>query len=329
MPERTRIVSTHVLHPRARAMLDGVGDLVVASALDTDTLTRECRDADVVIVRAPMPPEVFAAQRRLKIAVRHGAGLDWIPMEAATEAGVLVANVPGVNARTVAEHVLFGAMAVLRRFRVIDRDLRQHGWPAGREHSVHTSELAGKTIGVIGMGNIGRNVATIARDGFGLTVVATSRNAGSLLAGIAFRTLDELMAESDIVAICCPLTPETRGMIDARRIALMKPAAVIVNVARGPIIDDDALIAALRDNRIGGAALDVFATQPLPLEHPYFGFDNVVVTPHMAGITEESMMRMGVGAVEETLRVLAGELPVNLRNPEVVERYRQRFAPAA
>ncbi|MCV3240776.1 hydroxyacid dehydrogenase [Mesorhizobium sp. ZC-5] len=329
MPERTRIVSTHVLHPRARAMLDGVGDLVVASALDTDTLTRECRDADVVIVRAPMPPEVFAAQRRLKMAVRHGAGLDWIPMEAATEAGVLVANVPGVNARTVAEHVLFGAMAVLRRFRVIDRDLRQRGWLAGREHSVHTSELSGKTIGVIGMGNIGRNVATIARDGFGLTVVATSRNAGSLLAGIAFRTLDELMAESDIVAICCPLTPETRGMIDARRIALMKPAAVIVNVARGPIIDDDALIAALRDNRIGGAALDVFATQPLPLEHPYFGFDNVVVTPHMAGITEESMMRMGVGAVEETLRVLAGELPVNLRNPEVVERYRQRFAPAA
>jgi D-3-phosphoglycerate dehydrogenase len=115
-------------------------------------------------------------------------------------------------------------------------------------------------------------------------------------------------------------------MIDARRIALMKPAAVIVNVARGPTIDDDALIAALRENRIGGAALDVFATQPLPPEHPYFSFDNVVVTPHMAGITEESMLRMGVGAVEETLRVLAGELPVNLRNPEVVERYRQRFA---
>ena len=329
MPERTRIVSTHVLHPRAQSMLDGAGDLVVATALDTDTLVRECRDADVVIVRAPMPPELFAAQRRLKMTVRHGAGLDWIPMEAATEAGVLVANVPGVNARTVAEHVLFGAMAVLRRFRVIDRDLRRHGWLAGREHSVHTSELAGKTIGVIGMGNIGRNVATIARDGFGLTVVATSRSASSLPAGIDFRTLDELMAESDIVAICCPLTPETRGMIDARRIALMKPAAVIVNVARGPIIDDDALIAALRANRIGGAALDVFATQPLPLEHPYFSFDNVVVTPHMAGITEESMMRMGVGAVEETLRVLAGELPVNLRNPEVVERYRQRFATAA
>ncbi len=325
MPDQPKILSTHALHPDAEAMLAGAGRLVVASALDTATLAQEAQDADIVIVRAPLPPELFAVQRRLKMAVRHGAGLDWIPMEAATEAGVLVANVPGVNARTVAEHVLFGAMAVLRRFRIIDRDLRQHGWLAGREHSVHTSELAGKTIGIIGMGNIGRNVAAIGKDGFGLTVVANTRDARSLPAGIQFRTLDDLVSESDVIAICCPLTPETRGMIDARRIALMKPGAVIVNVARGPIIDDDALIAALRDQKIGGAALDVFATQPLPPDHPYFGFDNVVITPHMAGITEESMMRMGTGAAAETLRVLAGELPINLRNPEVVERYRERF----
>ena len=105
----------------------------------------------------------------------------------------------------------------------------------------------------------------------------------------------------------------------------MKPGALLVNVSRGPVVDDAALIEALRDGRIGGAALDVFATQPLPADHPYFGFDNVIVTPHMAGITEESMMRMGVGAAEEAVRVLAGELPVNLRNPEVVEHYRRRF----
>jgi D-3-phosphoglycerate dehydrogenase / 2-oxoglutarate reductase len=329
MPDRPKILSTHVLHSGAEAMLAGASELVVASALDAATLTRECRDADVVIVRAPLPPELFAAQDRLRMAVRHGAGLDWIPMEAATEAGVLVANVPGVNSRTVAEHVLFGAMAVLRRFRIIDRDLRQQGWLAGREHSVHTNELAGKTIGIIGMGNIGRNVAAIARDGYGLTVIANSRDAHSVPEGVPFRTLEGLMAESDIIAICCPLTPETRGMINARRIALMKSKAVIVNVARGPIIDDDALVAALRDRRIGGAALDVFAAQPLPPDHPYFGFDNVVVTPHMAGITEESMMRMGRGAAVEALRVLAGELPFNLRNPEVVERYRQRFPAVA
>ena len=137
--------------------------------------------------------------------------------------------------------------------------------------------------------------------------------------------LPRLLSEADVLVLCCPLTPQTRGMIDAGRLKLMKPGSLIVNVARGPVIDDEALIAALREERIGGAALDVFATQPLVPDHPYFGFDNVLITPHMAGITEESMMRMGVGAADEVLRVLAGELPVNLRNPEAVQLYRKRF----
>jgi D-3-phosphoglycerate dehydrogenase len=113
--------------------------------------------------------------------------------------------------------------------------------------------------------------------------------------------------------------------MNAARIARMKRGALLINVSRGPVVDDAALIAALREGRLGGAALDVFSTQPLPPDHPYFSLDNVIVTPHMAGITEESMMRMGTGAAGEALRVLAGELPVNLRNPAVVERYRQRF----
>ena len=319
------IYSTHELHPRATDLLTGAGELKVASALDAATLIGESEEADVVIVRAPLPAEVFQRASRLRAALRHGAGLDWIPIEAATAAGVLVANTPGVNAATVAEHVLFGAMAVLRRFRSVDQDLRQSGWNAGRAHSVKAHELGGKVLGIIGMGNIGRHVARIARDGFGLTVLASTRTAASLPQGVEAHALDDLVARSDIIAICCPLTDETRGMFDARRIALMKADAVLVNVARGAIIVDDALIEALQAGRIGGAALDVFSEQPLPADHPYFGFDNVVITPHMAGITEESMMRMGVGAAEEALRVLAGDLPVNLRNPEAVERYRERF----
>lgn len=319
------IYSTHHLHPRVTEVLSAAGDLVVASALDAATLTHEGSEADVVIVRAPIPPALFAEQKRLRMTVRHGAGLDWIPMAEATAAGVLVANVPGVNASTVAEHVLFGAMLVLRRFRTIDRELRNGGWNAGRRHADVSNELGGKTIGIIGMGNIGKRVARIARDGFGLDVVANTRDARNLPAGIPYRTVDELVAESDIIAICCPLTPETRGLINAARIALMKLTAVLVNVARGAIIDDDALVAALREGRIGGAALDVFVEQPLPLDHPYYSFDNVVVTPHMAGITEESMERMGTGAAEETLRVLRGDLPVELRNPEAVAAYRARF----
>lgn len=319
------IYSTHHLHPRAAEMLSGLGTLKIASALDAETLTREGSAADVVIVRAPIPPALFDGAKNLRAAIRHGAGLDMIPVDAATKAGVLVANVPGVNARSVAEHVFFAAMALLRRFRIMDQDLRSKGWLAGRKHADLNHELAGKTIGIIGFGNVGREVMRIARDGFGLTVIVNSRSAKSVPDDARFVSVDELVAEADIIVLSCPLTDETTGMISAARIRRMKPNAVIVNVSRGPVIEDAALIAALKEKRIGGAALDVFVTQPLPPDHPYFGFDNVIVTPHMAGITEESMMRMGTGAAEEAARVLANELPVNLRNPEVLPAYRRRF----
>ncbi|WP_027037787.1 hydroxyacid dehydrogenase [Mesorhizobium ciceri] len=320
-----RILTTHPLHPRASAMLSGAGELVVASAIDPATLAAEAKDADIVIVRAPLPPQLFDGAKLLRAAIRHGAGLDMIPMEAAAAAGVLVANVPAVNARSVAEHVMFAALALLRNFRAVDRDLRTKGWLAGREHANSNIELAGKTIGIVGLGAVGQAVGHIAAHGFDLKVVATTRSMQPAPDKVGFLSIDALVEQSDIIVLCCPLTPETRGLINRERIARMKPHALLINVSRGPVIDDDALIEALQKRRIGGAALDVFATQPLPSNHPYFGFDNVIITPHMAGITEESMMRMGVGAAGEALLVLAGKLPVNLRNPEVVDHYRRRF----
>ncbi|NEK20265.1 hydroxyacid dehydrogenase [Rhizobium leguminosarum] len=318
------IFSTHPLHPAARSMLEAAGDLRVASAPDPETLLREGRGAGIVVVRAPIPPAFFEDAPALRAAIRHGAGLDMVPLDAATRAGVLVANVPGANASTVAEHVFLVTLALLRRFRLMDRELRQSGWAAGRTQSDTAVDLAGRTMGIVGMGNVGKAIFQIAKFGFGLEVVATSRSQ-SVPDGARFLTIDELVATADIVVLCCPLTPETTGLLNAGRIGRMKPAAILVNVSRGPVIDDAALIEALRDGRIGGAALDVFATQPLPLDHPYFGFDNVIVTPHLAGLTEESMMRMGTGAASEALRVIKGDLPVNLRNPEVVEHYRRRF----
>ncbi|TIT30385.1 MAG: hydroxyacid dehydrogenase, partial [Mesorhizobium sp.] len=316
-----RILSTHPLHPRASAMLAGAGRLVVASALDGRTLAAEAKDADIVIVRAPLPAELFDGAAKLRAAIRHGAGLDMIPVEAATAAGVLVANVPAVNARSVAEHVMFVTLALLRRFRMVDRDLRAKGWLAGRDHANANTELAGKTIGIVGLGAVGQAVGHIAAHGFDLNVVATTRSMRPAPDKVGFLSIDALVEQSDIVVLCCPLTPETRGLISRERISRMKPNALLINVSRGPVVDDDALIEALRKGSIGGAALDVFATQPLPPNHPYFGFDNVIVTPHMAGITEESMMRMGVGAAGEALQVLANKLPVNLRNPEVTAHY--------
>lgn len=310
-------------------MLEKLGSLRFASAPDPDTLLREATGAEILIVRAPLPPLLFERTPKLRAAIRHGAGLDMIPMAAANKAGVIVANVPGVNARSVAEYVFFAAMALLRRFRVLDRELRSEGWAVARRQADLTRELDGLTLGVVGFGNIGRKVCEIGMNGFGLGVLINSRSRRAAPAGARFVELDELAAQSNIIALCCPLTDETRGLVDARLLGLMKPDALVINPSRGPVIDDDAMISALRENRIGGAALDVFAEQPLPADHPYFGFDNVIVTPHMSGITEGSMRRMGVGAAEETARVLAGELPVNFCNPEVLDAYRKRFPEAA
>jgi D-3-phosphoglycerate dehydrogenase len=320
------IFSTHPLHSDAEAMLQGAGTLRVASAPTADAILSEGRDADIVIVRAPIPPAYFEGMKGLRAAIRHGAGLDMIPYDVATAAGVLIANVPGANARTVAEHVIMVSLSLLRGFRKVDGDLRSHGWEAGRAHANRARELSGKTIGIIGMGNVGHEIFRIAHHGFGLTVIANSRNPASLPEAALFASVDQLVEQADIVVLCCPLTSETKGMMSTARIRRMKPDAILINVSRGAVVDDAGLIEALRHGAIGGAALDVFTSQPLSPDHPYFRFDNVILTPHMAGITEESMMRMGTGAAAEAIRVLEGGLPVNLRNPEAVEHYRLRFA---
>ena len=319
------IFSTHRLHPDAEVMLKAAGDLRVASAPDPETLLREGEGAEIVIVRAPIPPAFFENVPALRAVVRHGAGLDMIPYDAATAAGVLIANVPAVNAPTVAEHVFMVTLALLRQFRPMDRDLRNMGWSAGRAHCDRALDLAGRIMGVIGMGNVGKAVFRIAKYGFQLEIVANSRSPESLPNGVRFLSVDDLVSTADIVVLCCPLTPETTGLLSRERIARMKQGAILVNVSRGPVVDDGALIEALEMGRIGGAALDVFSTQPLAPEHPYFRQDNVIVTPHVAGITEQSMMHMGVGAAAEAIRVMQGGLPANLRNPEVVEHYRRRF----
>ena len=322
MPE---IFSTHNLHPDAVAMLERLGTLTFATRPDLDTLLREGTGAEIVIVRAPLPPQLFEQAENLRAAIRHGAGLDMIPMQAANAAGVLVANTPGVNARTVAEFVFFAAMALLRRFRITDRELRSEGWAVARRQADLTRDLQGLTLGVVGLGNIGRRVCEIGHHGFGLDVLVHTRTRKDMPAGARFVEIDELASQADVIALCCPLTDETRGLVNARLLGLMKRDALVINISRGPVVDEEAMIAALAGGHIGGAALDVFTTQPLPADHPYFGFDNVIITPHMSGITEGSMRRMGIGAAEETARVLAGELPLNFCNPEVLDAYRRRF----
>jgi D-3-phosphoglycerate dehydrogenase len=172
-------------------------------------------------------------------------------------------------------------------------------------------------VGIVGVGHIGARVAAICHHGLGMRVLGNQRRLDRLPAIVEAAALDRIFTDSDFIALCCPLTPDTRHLADARRIGLMKPTAVLVNVARGPVVDQAALVAALRERRIGGAGLDVFEQQPLAPGDPLFALDNVVLTPHLAGLSAESMRRMSVIAAEDALRILAGEKPVNFFNPEV------------
>lgn len=317
------IFSTHPLHPEVTARLQTAGDYVVASSPTAAAIMAEGIAAEVLIVRANIPPAYFAAPN-LRAAVRHGAGLDMIPMQAAADAGVLVANVPGVNAATVAEHAIFAAIALRRQFRAMDAALRTKGWAAGRAYGEQGRELGGATLGILGFGNIGRALAGLAQ-AFGMKTIAHTRRLCDLPAGVTGVSADDLARQADVLVLCCPLTEHTRGILSAARIASLRPGAVVINVARGPVIDTDALVAALQSRRIS-AALDVFDTQPLPADSPLFALENVLLTPHIAGTTEESMWRMGMGAADETLRILAGNLPLNFCNPEVEAPYRKRFS---
>lgn len=319
------IFSTHNLHPDVTRDLTALGDYRVASAPTPRAIDKECAGADIIVVRAKIAPEIIERETGLMACVRHGAGLDMIPVDVATKAGVLVANVPGANATTVAEHAIWSALALLRKYPAVNTDLRGSGWEAGRAHSDHGRELSGRCVGIFGVGNVGKSVARIAQNGFGCKVIAVTRSPANLPQGIEAVPFDALMAQSDVLVLSCPLTEQTRGIISAEALAMMKPGAILINVSRGPVTDEAALIAALSSGHLGGAAVDVFSTQPLPALHPFFSLPNVVLTPHMAGITEESMLRMGQGVVAETRRILAGEKPKNFCNPDVWDTYRKRF----
>jgi len=295
-------------------------DVVTASEPSQATLRKEIGDADAIIVRANLPADIFEHGKRVRACVRHGAGLDMIPVEAASAHGIPVANVPAVNANAVAEYVVAQMLLGARRLQRIDSVHRSESWAAARKLADEATELRGRNAGIIGVGAIGMRVAEILHHGFGMRVLGYQRRLNALPAFVTGIELDELLRSADYVVLACPLTPETRGLLDARRIGLLKKNAFIVNVSRGAVLDEPVLVAALRERRIGGVALDVYATQPLPRDSELLRLDNAILSPHLAGITAESMQAMSRIASEETLRILAGDKPVNFCNPEAWEK---------
>lgn len=317
---RPKVLLTNPSVPTGENIIREVADLVLAPDQKPDTLRAMIGDCDVLVVRTKLPDDLFERPNRLKGVVRHGAGVDLIPMESATKLGIPVANVPGVNAQTVAEHVITTMLMLARATHRMDALVRTKGWDTARVISDGGVELAGKTVGIVGVGAIGKIVMRICHHGFGMKVIGHQRTLGNLPKEVTGVSLDELFKESDFIVLACPLTPETKGLASRARIASMRSNAVLVNVARGPVVDEGAITEALVHRRIRGAALDVFDKQPLTADHRLMTLDNVVLTPHQAGLTVEAVERMSEGAAQETVRLLRGEKPINLVNPEVWDR---------
>jgi D-3-phosphoglycerate dehydrogenase len=274
--------------------------------------------ADAVIVRLfPITDDDLASAPRLKVIAKHGVGVDTIDVASATRRGIPVVFTPTANSNAVAEHTMALLLALARHVQPAANAMQ-----AGRFHErtkFAGVELAGRTLGVLGLGRVGRRVAEIAKGGFGMRVIGYDPFVfASSLGGLAEiePSLETLLAAADFLTLHLPLTTETRHLIDAPRLQLLKPACRIVNTSRGEIIDEPALAQALRIGRIAGAALDVFQQEPLPEEHPFFSTPNLLLTPHLASSTRDSLDRMASDAAQGVLDVLNRRRPAYLVNPE-------------
>jgi D-3-phosphoglycerate dehydrogenase len=255
-----------------------------------------------------------------------GAGYDMIDVEDCTKAGVIVVNQSGTNKEGVAEHALGLILSLSKKIAVSERVMRTV--PNMDRRGYQGNDIRRKTLGIIGIGNIGTRLAQICRMAFDMTVLAydpyltasqIEERGGSKV------TLEELLRRSDYVSVHCPRTKETFGMLGAAQFALMRPTAYFVNTARGGIHDEAALADALRAGQIAGAGLDVFLQEPPPLDHPLLAFDNVIVTPHNAGMTDESVLEMVTATAQQWIDLFAGKVPPRLVNPEAWPLYSRRF----
>jgi D-3-phosphoglycerate dehydrogenase len=309
-----RIVVSDAIHPLARARFAADAEIVDVDGTDTPALLAAVADADALVVRSEtqVTEEVFAAARRLRVVARAGVGVDNIDLPAATRAGVLVLNAPGANAVSAGEHTVALLLAITRQIPQANESTHAGRWERKKLRPV---DLRGRTVGIVGLGKVGSVVAQRLR-AFEMTIlahdpyVAPQRFTELGAAPVDYATL---LANADVVTFHVPATPETIDMLDEAAIARLKPGAIVLNVARGEVVDEAALAAALRDGRIAAAAVDVFPHEPCTAS-PLFGLPNAVLSPHVGGSSAEALAAVGEVISLTTLAALRGEAVPNAVN---------------
>ena len=311
-----RVLITDLIDPAGIALLEKKVEVVQPPDTSPATLRRLAREVDSVITRSRLPDDLFDAAPRIRAVMIHGTGTDLVNLPAANERGVMVGNIPGGNAQSVAEYCLMAVLLLARNFRAIDKSLRTEAWDTARGLASGAVEVEEKTLGLVGVGHIGKRLARMCLGGLSMRVLGHQRRLDALPEGVTPASLDQVLAESDFLVLTCPLTPETHHLMNAARLRAMKPSAFLINVGRGPVIDEAALVEALRGNLIAGAMLDVYEHYRLEPGHALLALPNVILTPHLAGSTRESRVRAGRIAAQEILRMLDGNPPSSFVNPE-------------
>jgi D-3-phosphoglycerate dehydrogenase len=323
---RPLVVLAGPIHPDGRAQLEREARVVVAEETEAGVVKVGSEAQGLLIRGRPACPEsLMAALPRLRVLGRHGVGLDTVDLAAATRLGIAIVHAPGSNSQAVAEHALLLILCCVKNIRKIDRLTRSGDF--GARHLVENIELRGKTLGIVGVGNIGRRVAGMAA-AFGMRVLGYDRYVAPdevrRRGAEPVASLEALLPQVDVLTCHTPLTAETRHMINEKTLALLRPGAVFVNTSRGPVHDERAVFEALVRGHLAGAGLDVFEQEPSPVDNPLFGLDNVVVSSHVAGVTREAHQAAALQVTGEMLRVLRGERPEVLANPDVWGRIGRR-----
>ncbi|MDE8650447.1 hydroxyacid dehydrogenase [Novosphingobium album (ex Liu et al. 2023)] len=317
MATRERVCIIDPIHPVGVERIAAAHDVIGAEGWRDDP---RLADTSVIVIRtSDIGDDLFARMPGLKAIVKHGAGVDNIDIPAATRRGVIVANTPGGNNSTaVAEGAVALMLALLRQVREMDALVREDRW--NERWGIRLGDLTGAKVGLIGFGRIARCVATICGAGFGAEVAAYDpmlADADIRAAGVEPMALADIL-KRDVISIHTPLTEGTRNLIGAAELAQMHAKAILVNCSRGGIVNEAALVEALKARSIGGAGIDVFESEPPPADHPLFALPNAILSPHVAGVTEAGMKHMALHVAQVIETVSRGETPATLLNPEAL-----------
>lgn len=309
-----KVLISKAIPQAAMDILAGKVDPVILPDSSVETAKRLAGDVEGIILRTniKVTREVMDAAPHLKVISRTGVGVDNVDVDAATEKGILVCNTPGANSNSVAEQTVALMLSLAKQLKTMDKAVREGNWQI--RNASKSVDLEGKTLGLVGLGHVGSLVAQKCRLAFHMRVIAYDPYVEQKEGVELCSSLDQVFRQADFVSIHVPYMAETHHLVDVRLLKLMKPDSCLINTSRGAVVDENALIEALKSESIAGAGLDVFENEPPSPENPLFGFDNVVSTPHSAALSRECVVKVAMTAVQAVVDCLEGRQPMDIYN---------------